>query len=255
MINKFLYYTVFLLSANIYSMRHDLNYNLGIGNDMQITTTTSGNTSNLVMPCNYRPYKCEVKGCNHAAKTKGNLKIHMKFHSDDKPYKCKVENCNMDFKVKSSLNRHMATHSNDRPYKCKVENCGYTAKIKDDLNKHIKRHSNDRPYKCKKCEFKAKYSRDLVFHIALKHNIIRPKYRKKYYRGKYKNIISRLQTSFDKIQESSDSIHPVIIDLTDDDHIKKKEEEIKPVKKYKCKKCEFMATYKQDIIYHAYLEH
>jgi len=79
-----------------------------------------------------------------------------------------------------------------------------------ELNSTLSKSSNKRRlHECKKCKFKAKYLRDLVFHIALKHNMTRPKSIKKYYKRKYKNIrfdltgqvvVSRLKPSSDKTQ-------------------------------------------------------
>ena len=87
--------------------------------------------------------------------------------------------------------------------------------------------------KRKRCEFEAKDSSNL---------------------NQYGNLISNIKntkTNSDKTRIPSDSIHPVVIDLTDDDPVKKKKEEIKFSKKYKCKKCQFITTDKQAIRLHS----
>lgn len=89
------------------------------------TSTGQPTERRKTMRCTY----CS-KECNHA----GDLKKHIRSHTDEKPYSCSV--CYEKFKHSSNLQRHMKNHTGDRPFRC--DSCGKTFNRKDKLDDHKK---------------------------------------------------------------------------------------------------------------------
>ena len=48
----------------------------------------------------------------------GNLKSHMRIHTNEKPYECDV--CEKRFSRSDDLKDHVRIHTNERPYECDV---------------------------------------------------------------------------------------------------------------------------------------
>jgi uncharacterized Zn-finger protein len=61
-----------------------------------------------------KPFKCEIEDCGKSFNEKGNLKTHMRIHTNERPYKCTVEKCSSAFKTKGHLNDHMKIHNEIR---------------------------------------------------------------------------------------------------------------------------------------------
>ena len=54
--------------------------------------------------------------CNYVTKYRGNLKIHMKFHTGEKPYRCDL--CGRDFVLAQHCKKHMLTHPEMNGVQC-----------------------------------------------------------------------------------------------------------------------------------------
>ena len=50
--------------------------------------------------------------------TAGNLKRHMRIHTNEKQYECDV--CEKRFSRSDTLKSHMRIHTNEKPYECDV---------------------------------------------------------------------------------------------------------------------------------------
>ncbi|XP_063691616.1 zinc finger protein 43-like [Bolinopsis microptera] len=69
-----------------------------------------------------RPFKCSE--CSYATRRAGDLRKHMRIHSDEKPFKC--SECSYAAKQASNLSRHLRTHSGEKPFKC--SECSFAAR-------------------------------------------------------------------------------------------------------------------------------
>ncbi|XP_067636664.1 zinc finger protein 345-like isoform X3 [Eurosta solidaginis] len=106
---------------------------------------------------NYQ-YACDV--CGKHLKTKWNLKIHKRIHSDEKPHKCDF--CEKRFIQGQNVRHHMRTHTGEKPCKCKYcDRCFTTKKV---LNKHLRVHLGDTIHRCKFCPLAFRYASELRLH-------------------------------------------------------------------------------------------
>ncbi|XP_026316429.1 zinc finger protein 528-like [Hyposmocoma kahamanoa] len=121
--------------------------------------------------------------CHKYFKSIGNLKIHMRVHSNisapvhmchlcgkhfqapsilkhhmechnNKIHVCHI--CDKGFSTVLGLKKHVNTHSTDRPFSC--NECGKCYRLKEQLKRHIIVHSEVNPYKCSFCEKQFKFS-------------------------------------------------------------------------------------------------
>ncbi|KAL8615574.1 hypothetical protein ACOMHN_016151 [Nucella lapillus] len=93
-------------------------------------------------------YKCLT--CNHVFNQKGNLKVHLLTHTDERPWRCDVDNCDKGFRTKESLRRHKLSHMGIKPFECtecKKKFCSAFS-----LQEHMSLHNNQRPYLCTHCQ-------------------------------------------------------------------------------------------------------
>ena len=62
-------------------------------------------------------FKCPF--CNKIFTEKGNLKVHIRVHTNDRPYHCPFKDiCKQSFKTKSQLSDHILKHTRVKNYCC-----------------------------------------------------------------------------------------------------------------------------------------
>jgi hypothetical protein len=62
--------------------------------------------------CALKPFMCNIGGCEKKFKTKGNLKVHLNIHIDEKRFNCTFLNCRESYIHECRLAVHMRTHVN-----------------------------------------------------------------------------------------------------------------------------------------------
>eukprot|EP01083_Nonionella_stella_P022588 62473_1 len=84
----------------------------------------------------HKPFKCPH--CIKAFKRSGNLKRHLRIHSNQKSFKCSY--CNNVFTFKCNLIVHIRRHTGEKPYQC--HHCNKRFRQKGNMKRHItKLHS------------------------------------------------------------------------------------------------------------------
>ena len=99
-----------------------------------------------------RPYECDL--CGFRCAQKDNLRIHKEFKhpmsgSFEKKFNCKI--CSALFLTQGNLKRHIRTHSDLKPYVC--ETCGKSFKDPGTLKQHTFKHGGQ-TFVCKFCSQK-----------------------------------------------------------------------------------------------------
>ena len=82
----------------------------------------------------YGPAEFGCPFCDKIAKTKQNMKYHIRTHTGERPFVCKI--CKLAFSAESSLKRHVLLHTG-ATFPC--EFCDFSAKRKDHLFTHIQK--------------------------------------------------------------------------------------------------------------------
>lgn len=81
--------------------------------------------------------------CSKRFRTKLNLKVHIRSHTNERPFIC-PEECGKSFKTYSAVNNHRAAHSTDKKFECPVSECSYRTTTKANLNIHGRTHTQER---------------------------------------------------------------------------------------------------------------
>jgi uncharacterized Zn-finger protein len=93
-----------------------------------------------------RTYECDV--CEKRFNESGNLKRHMRIHTNENPYQCDV--CEKRFRQSGHLKTHMRIHTNEKPYECDV--CDKASRTSGGLTQHKRIHTKEKPYECHVCD-------------------------------------------------------------------------------------------------------
>jgi len=96
---------------------------------------------------NDRPFACEFPDCGKSFITKGHLQTHILIHTGEKPYGCDI--CGKSYARSGRLKIHKRTHTGEKPFKCEV--CGTCFTENGNLKTHMRIHTGEKPFRC---EFK-----------------------------------------------------------------------------------------------------
>ena len=116
-----------------------------------------------------RPYECDL--CGFSCAQKDNLRIHKEFKhpksgSIEKKFNCKI--CSASFLTQGNLKRHVRTHSDIKPYVC--ETCGKSFKDPGTLKQHTYKHGGQ-SFECRFCSQKFNSPLYLSRHITRVHPV------------------------------------------------------------------------------------
>jgi len=117
-----------------------------------------GDTENIPVQGNVRPYKCNV--CEKSFEHSGKLHRHMRIHTGERPHECNV--CGKTFIQSGQLVIHMRVHTGDRPYAC--NHCEKAFTCSKQLKVHMRTHTKEKPYKCEICGKSFGYNHVLKLH-------------------------------------------------------------------------------------------
>ena len=102
--------------------------------------------------------------CNKIFTEKGNLKVHIRVHTNDRPYHCPFTNiCKQSFKTKSQLSDHILKHTQIKNYSC--PECKASFSRKSRLKIHLMIHRGEKPFQCNICNKKFREKSNYNYHI------------------------------------------------------------------------------------------
>ncbi|CAO1367787.1 unnamed protein product [Diamesa serratosioi] len=126
-------------------------------------TTSTGLRAHQVTHSNYRPFKCDLKGCEAAFKSREILKKHIKAHLNQRDFHC--DKCDKSFRDSYKLKRHQKSHNGpDLSEQQSCEICGKIFYSKESLASHQIYHK-DPEFKCTLCEKLYYKKTNLLTHV------------------------------------------------------------------------------------------
>ena len=124
------------------------------------------NINDLFIQTGEKPYKCSF--CDKTFKEKGNLKVHIRVHTNIRPYHCTFKNiCNQSFKTKSQLHDHLLKHTQIKNYNCPECNISFARKSR--LKIHMMIHKGLKPFQCNICKKEFREKSNFNFHLKKHH--------------------------------------------------------------------------------------
>jgi len=109
-----------------------------------------------------KPFKCPF--CEKTFTEKGNSKVHIRIHTNDRPYHCPFKDiCKQSFKTKSQLSDHILKHTKIKKYRC-VE-CQACFSRKSRLKIHLMIHRGEKPFQCNICNKRFREKSNFNFHM------------------------------------------------------------------------------------------
>ena len=107
--------------------------------------------------------------CHKTFSEKGNLKVHIRVHTNDRPYPCTYKDiCHKSFKTKSQLSDHLLKHTQTKSFYC--TECKASFSRKNRLKIHMMIHKGEKPFECIICKKKFREKSNFNYHMK-KHAI------------------------------------------------------------------------------------
>ncbi|XP_041470919.1 histone H4 transcription factor-like [Lytechinus variegatus] len=139
-------------------------------------------------------YKCPF--CDMTCPAPSVLKKHIQWrHSSDRPFSCEL--CDHAAKTRTDMRRHMESHNAGDAYSCDIESCAFTAKTLSALRTHFRKcHSDleEKRYLCHVCQSKFARGHALTNHLKEKHRFKWPSGHVRFRYREHEDGFLRLQT-------------------------------------------------------------
>lgn len=119
--------------------------------------------------CDRMRYECCLS--KYCATYKNNLNAHIRIHSRGKPFICSL--CFKSFSLKNHLNDHSRTHATALQFDC--SKCGQRF-AKKRTRESREQCCQRRQFECHLCRYICFNRSQLIMHIKLKHNDVKPIY-------------------------------------------------------------------------------
>ncbi|XP_014673458.1 PREDICTED: histone-lysine N-methyltransferase PRDM9-like [Priapulus caudatus] len=89
------------------------------------------------------------------------VRDHMRTQTGEKPFAC--DTCGYRSAMASHLQTHMRTHTGEKPFAC--DTCGYRCAQANDLQRHMRTHTGEKPFACDTCGYRSAQASDLQKHM------------------------------------------------------------------------------------------
>ena len=112
--------------------------------------------------------------CDKIFTEKGNLKVHIRVHTNDRPFHCPyTDKCDQAFKTRSQLNDHILKHTQIKNHMCPECNASFSRKSR--LKIHLMIHKGEKPFQCEICLKQFREKSNYNYHMKKHDNLINKK--------------------------------------------------------------------------------